>query len=158
MRDNRRLMDPSTVFAICNNGVLPAWLLLAVAPRWRWTGLLVHAVWIPGLLALVYVWALVSAPPLPEGAGFGSLEAVMRGFSVPHVAVAGWVHYLAFDLFVGAWECRDAARRGISHLWVIPCLLLTLLLGPVGLALYLIVRFALTRELSLDGSLGGEVR
>lgn len=132
-------MTPDTVFLVCNNGVLPAWLLLALAPSWRWTERIVHAAWIPLLLAVVYAGAFGLAPA-PEGAGFGSLEGVMTLFTSPFAVLAGWVHYLAFDLFVGAWEVRDARRRGVPHWMVLPCLLLTLMLGPLGLALYLVLR------------------
>lgn len=142
-------MTPDVVFQFCNNGVIPAWLLLAVAPRWSWTQRIVHAVWIPGLLGLVYGWALFSGGPSPEGAGFGSLAAVMTLFTNPHAALAGWIHYLCFDLFVGAWEVRDAQRRSIPHGWLLPCLLATLMLGPLGLLLYLAIRFALRRHTGL---------
>ena len=54
--------------------------------------------------------------------------------------LAGWVHYLAFDLFVGSWEVEDARARGVSHWLVLPCLLCTFLAGPAGLGLYLLVR------------------
>ena len=54
-------------------------------------------------------------------------------FTSPHAVLAGWIHYLAFDLFVGAWEVRDARRHGLSHWMVVPCLALTLMLGPFGL-------------------------
>ncbi len=143
-------MTPEQVFLICNYGVLPAWLLLALAPGWSWTERIVHRVWIPALLALVYAWAFATSPGMPEDGGFGSLAGVMAMFAVPHVALAGWVHYLAFDLFVGAWEVRDARRHSIHHGWVIPCLALTLMLGPLGLLLYLALRAALKRDLSLD--------
>ena len=53
----------------------------------------------------------------------------------------GWTHYLAFDLFIGGWEVRDAQSRGISHLLVVPALVLTFLFGPAGLLLYLAVRW-----------------
>ena len=143
-------MDPATLFLICNYGVLPAWLLLAVAPGWVWTERLVHAVWIPLLLATVYVWAFATNPGTPEGGGFGSLAGVMALFTSPHAVLAGWVHYLAFDLFVGAWEVRDGRRRGIAHALLLPCLFFTLMLGPVGLALYLALRWALRRETALQ--------
>jgi len=63
--------------------------------------------------------------------------------------LAGWVHYLAFDLFVGSWEARDALSHRIPHLAVIPCLLLTFLFGPAGLLLYLLLRFTLRRQIQL---------
>ena len=133
-------MTPETVFLVCNNAVLPAWLLLAVAPGWRFTARIVHAAWIPLVLALVYAGAFLSNSDAPEGGGFGSLAGVMTLFTSPYAMLAGWVHYLAFDLFVGAWEVRDARRQGISHWLVVPCLFFTLMLGPIGLGLYLVLR------------------
>jgi hypothetical protein len=135
-------MTPDVVFLICNNGVLPAWLLLVFAPGWKWTWRVVHAAWIPLAFAAVYAGAFLSGEPV-DAAGFGSLEGVMRLFTSPHAVLAGWVHYLAFDLFVGAWQVRDARRRGIPHLAVVPCLALTLMLGPLGLAAYLVLRGAI---------------
>ena len=105
-------MTPDLLFAICNYGVLPAWLLLVLAPRWSGTQWVVHSMFIPILLGTVYAFALATAPEPPEGASFGSLRGVMLFFTVPESALAGWVHYLAFDLFIGAWEVRDAQRRG----------------------------------------------
>ena len=78
--------------------------------------------------------------------GFGSLAEVARLFANPALLLAGWLHYLAFDLFIGAWEVRDAQRHGFPHLLVIPCLLLTFLLGPIGLLCYMAVRVRLGRR------------
>ena len=141
-------MNPETVFTICNYGVLPFWLLLAIAPGWPGTQRLVHAVWLPLLLGAVYIWALVANPA--EGGSFGSLTGVMELFRSPHAVLAGWVHYLAFDLFIGAWEVRDARRRQIPPLMLLPCLIFTLMLGPIGLLLYLSLRFVRTRSTGLE--------
>jgi hypothetical protein len=59
--------------------------------------------------------------------------------------LAGWIHYLAFDLLVGGWEARDSRERGIRHWFVVPCLMLTFLLGPAGWLLYLGVRSTAAR-------------
>ena len=143
-------MSLETVFLVCNYGVLPAWLLLAAAPKAPITSAVVHATWIPLVLAAVYAGGMATAPPPPEGASFFTLGGVQLFLSQPHGALVGWVHYLAFDLFVGAWEVRDAARRGINHLIVIPCLLFTLMLGPIGLGLYAIVRFTTGHGAALE--------
>jgi len=145
-------MTPEAIFLICNNGVLPAWLLLVFAPSWSWTQKIVHQIWIPVVLGSVYLGVFVTSPATPSGGGFSSLDGVMTLFTSPHFALVGWVHYLAFDLFVGAWEVRDAKRRSIPHLFVVPCLAMTLMLGPIGLLAYLCLRFAMRRELSLDES------
>ena len=138
-------MSLEAVFAACNLGVLPAWAALAIAPDAKATRWLVHSAWIPMLLGSAYLVVLASGASAP-GAGFSSLAGVMLLFDSPSVALAGWIHYLAFDLFVGAWEARDAVRRGIGRAWTAPCLFLTLMAGPVGLLLYLTLRLLLERE------------
>ena len=143
-------MSIETWFLICNYGVVPAWLLLIVAPGWSGTQRAVHAVWIPLLLGSVYAVTLLTSPPAPDGASFATLPGVQALFTSPHAVLAGWVHYLVFDLFVGAWEVRDARRLGIRHPWVVPSLVLTCMLGPVGLLAYLTTRFALRRTVELD--------
>jgi hypothetical protein len=139
------------LFLIFNNAIIPAWLLLLVAPRWQWTQRLVHAFWIPLILAFAYALAIAKgAQTQSEGAGFFSLDAVMLFFTSPWSALAGWLHYLAFDLFVGAWEVRDSQRRGIAHGWVAGCLVCTMMLGPLGLGLYALLRAVRGRDLSLN--------
>ena len=142
-------MTPDTIFLICNYGVLPAWALLVFAPSWVWTERIVHRIWILVLLGAVYLAVFLTGSPAAEGGGFTTLEGVMVLFTSPSFALVGWVHYLAFDLFVGAWEVRDARRLSIPHLFVVPCLAMTLMLGPIGLLAYLSLRFARTREVSL---------
>ncbi len=141
-------MSAETVFDIANNGILIFWLLLIVAPHWRVTELLVQSVVIPVVIGLTYTWLIAMVffgGALPEGGNFTSLAGVMAFFTSPVAATAGWIHYLVFDLFVGAWEVRDATQRGIPHLTVIPCLILTLLAGPVGLLLYVALRIGMRR-------------
>lgn len=141
-------MEADLLFTICNRAVLPAWLLLVLAPRWQWTHRLIFHAWIPALLAVAYLYCFYRAMPFPEGSGFGSLQQVMIFFQSPFAATAGWIHYLAFDLFIGAWQVRDAQRRDIPHLWIVPCLFLTLMAGPFGLLLYFVVRYAKSQVLT----------
>ncbi|NHK28853.1 DUF4281 domain-containing protein [Parvularcula flava] len=130
-------------FRLINLGVMPGWLLLALAPRWSGTRIVVHGSILILIFCALYVtwlgWALVGGENNPEGS-MGSLSGVMALFAHPMGILVGWTHYLAFDLFVGAWIGRDAIRRDVSHWLVVPSLFLTLMFGPVGLALYLILR------------------
>ena len=143
-------MTAELLFTICSRAVLPAWILIAFLPRWVWTRKLVFSIWIPGLLAACYIFAFFAARPFPDGANFNSLGGVMDFFQVPYVAVAGWIHYLAFDLFVGAWEARDAERHGINQWLVLPCLFFTLMLGPVGLLMYFVLRAIMRRTATTE--------
>lgn len=135
-------MQPETLFSVCSLVVLPGWILLAVAPRWRWTTRLIGSSVISLALAGVYLVLVATHFGRTEG-GFGSLGAVSLLFQNPAVLLAGWIHYLAFDLFIGGWEVRDAQRLGIPHLAVIPCLALTFFFGPIGLLLYFALRIGL---------------
>jgi hypothetical protein len=142
-------MTPEPLFSLASALVLPAWLLLALAPRWRHAARLVAAVVVPGILSGLYLGVIVARWGGAEG-GFSSLADVATLFADPWLLLAGWVHYLVLDLFVGAWEVRDAQRLGVPHLLVVPCLALTFLFGPVGLLLYGAIRVARTRRAAVD--------
>lgn len=128
-------MPAETLFQVVSAAVVPAWLLLILAPRARVTERVVLSGVYSLALAATYLVLIVAFCPSAAG-GFGSLAGVSRFFANPWLLLAGWIHYLAFDLFVGAWEARDAAARGVPHLLLVPCLVLTLLFGPIGLLAY----------------------
>ena len=131
-------MTAERLFSILNLIAIVAWLPLVFLPRARWAAAVVPLV-IPGLLAVIYIVLVAATLPGSEG-GFSSLAGVKALFENPWALLAGWVHCLAFDLFVGGWEVRDAQRLGISHLVVVPALVLTFFFGPAGLLLYLVIR------------------
>ncbi|WP_232064522.1 ABA4-like family protein [Rhodocytophaga rosea] len=108
-------MTPETLFSICNSLVLPQWLLLIVAPRWKWTKKLANSYIIPLLLALVYVFLFVTHFSEIQNGGFDSLEKVRILFSNDYFLLAGWVHYLVFDLILGSWIAKDGQQASISH-------------------------------------------
>lgn len=133
-------MNLDTLFSVVNLAALIGWLLLIFAPRWRWTRQLVLSLGVSLLLAVVYVFmfALNITDFKPDS--FNTLDGVVALFKVPQAVLIGWVHYLAFDLFVGCWEVNNAQKSGVPHGMVIPCLLFTFMLGPTGLLMYFIVR------------------
>jgi Domain of unknown function (DUF4281) len=135
-------MTAEQLFSVLNLIATVAWLALVFLPRVRWVAAVVPVL-VPSLLAVVYV-ILVAATFMRSEGGFSSLAGVRALFENPWMLLAGWTHYLAFDLFIGGWEVRDAQRRGIPHLLVVPALILTFLFGPAGLLLYLAI--SLRRE------------
>jgi hypothetical protein len=90
---------------------------------------------VPAALALLYA-ALIGGTWSSADGGFSTLAEVASLFDNRWLLLAGWVHYLCFDLLVGTWEVQDARARGIPHLLVVPCLVLTFLFGPAGWLLY----------------------
>jgi len=142
-------MSADRLFSICNSVALLGWLVLAMAGRRRWAAYLTTGVILPLLLAVAYAVLLVSHWGESKG-GFGTLTDVALLFSNRWVLLAGWIHYLCFDLFIGSWQARDAEAQGISHWLVIPCLFLTFMFGPVGLLLYFALRTLRTKKLALS--------
>src|ERR1700748_1552458 len=123
-------MTTEHVFSICNMLALAGWLILIFAGKSA-KGRLVAGVVIPLTIAVIYAALLIAHGSESKGS-FSTLAGVTALFSNPWLLLAGWIHYLAFDLFIGTWEVCDAQANAISHLLVIPCLLLTFLFGPVG--------------------------
>jgi Domain of unknown function (DUF4281) len=147
-------LSPDLVFRLGNGLALLGWVLLAASPagaRWApWARRLAGRV-LPLLFAVVYVALLVQHWPA-EG-GFGSVAQVQALFAVPGALVAGWLHYLAFDLFVGAWIAERGAALGLPHWQLVPLLLLTFMFGPAGLLAFFALR-AVRRPASLSFTSG----
>jgi hypothetical protein len=122
------------VFSACNLLAMAGWVLLLAVPRNR-RAMTIAGTLIPLTLAAIYLALFVLHARESQG-GFSSLAAVAQLFDNHWLLLAGWVHYLAFDLFIGAWETRDAIARGVPRLLLAPCLLLTFMLGPIGLLCY----------------------
>jgi hypothetical protein len=128
---------------------ISGWLLLIAAGRVRLIAALITGAVIPLLFALAYTAFVVTNWSNSAG-GFGSISQVRELFANDWLLLAGWVHYLAFDLFVGSWQVRDAQKHRIPHLALIPSLILTFLFGPVGFLVYLLIRLPRTRTLDLN--------
>lgn len=148
-------MNWDQAFMAINGLVVPAWLLLVFLPRHGLTRKLVHSALYPAIMGGIYLATLVAAiffGQSAEGVGFSSLAAVALLFDHPNGVIVGWTHYLVFDLFVGAWISRDAQRRKIPHLIVIPGLISAFLFGPIGLLYYMLLRLFRDGTISLDES------
>lgn len=128
-------MQTDMLFQWANSAALFSWLALALLPRHRWVVQTIRLVMITGLSMLYAVLVFVYFFRV-EGGGFFSLQAVQRLFTSPHVALAGWVHYLAFDLLIGTVIAQRCAALGLSRLIEAPLLLVTFMFGPIGWLLY----------------------
>jgi hypothetical protein len=135
------LLDPTTIFQFGNATALLGWLALAASPagaRWAAPARAFAGRVLPLLLAVPYV-LLFASQGLGDG-GYGTLAEVQRLLANPALATAGWLHYLAFDLFVGTWIAERAGVLRLPHVLVLPLLALTFLFGPAGLLAFFAVR------------------
>ena len=129
------------LFRLSNVLVLPFWALMILLPRWRWTTRVIRSPFVSGAPAALYativlprlreIWPAVSRP---------TLSGIAALLGSPAGATIAWVHFLAFDLFVGRWIYLDSEERHVSAWLMAPVLFLTLMLGPAGFLFYLVVR------------------
>jgi hypothetical protein len=134
-------MHPDDIFRISNMAAMAGWLALLASPFFPRIADRIAALLVPALLTVAYA-GLVLAFWSGATGGFDTLPNVMLLFTQPEIALAGWIHYLAFDLLIGAWEVRTARDERIPFLFVVPCLALTFLFGPAGYLAFTALRAA----------------
>lgn len=128
------------LFGFAGQAAMIGWVILIFLPR-RWTLLTaIPRFIIPLGLSLLYAGLAMTNFFGVEGGGYSSLDEVAVLLSNREMLLAGWVHYLAFDLFIGGWVAVKADEAGVNRLIQAPILVLTFLFGPVGLAIFLLMR------------------
>ena len=140
-------MDADQLFTYCNIFALIGWIILLLSPYVKYAMIIIQKGMIPIALSLIYLYLILTYFGEADG-NFSSLDGVKLLFTSDYAVLAGWVHYLAFDLWVGSWEVGDSIKNKIPFWIVIPCLLLTFIFGPIGLLTYLLIRSNINRRVS----------
>jgi hypothetical protein len=138
-----------TAFLLSNLVIMPFWLLMIVLPRWRWTQRIIQSPLIvlpPAILYVVLVLPRLSEL-LPQLAS-PALNSIAALLGTPTGATIGWIHFLAFDLFVGRWAYLASRESGISAWLMAPVLFLILMFGPLGFVVYLAIQMLHARQAS----------
>jgi hypothetical protein len=142
-------MNLELIFSFVNSVAFVCWILLFVLYHKRWVYRILFS-FVFTTMAGIYLFFILKGMSGSGGGGFDTLANVKALFSKDEAVLAGWIHYLVFDLFVGMWICQDADKRGINRWILLPCLLLTFLLGPTGLLLYVIIRIIYLKNFPQD--------
>ena len=150
-------MSYAALFSVSFLAVVPLWLLMVFAPRWGWTRRIVTQPWAYAPLAALYsiLVAVNATEVVPVIVADPRLATVAPLLATPAGATIAWIHFLAFDVFVGRWIFLDAGGRRLHPLLVGPVLALTLLFGPAGFLTYLVVRSLAKRRAGIETSGGG---
>ena len=133
-------MSPTAVFSIASMITMPMWILMIFLSKWKVTRFLIDFKVIPLALAFIYAIYIFQAIQIGGMMDFGSLKSVMALFTEENAVLAGWVHYLAFDLLIGMWMLDQNKELRINQLIMAPCLFLTFMLGPIGFLLFWIIK------------------
>lgn len=140
------MTDPSAIFNFGNTFVLLGWILLVFVPYWKYTQPIIMSGVIV-LLAILYSYLILKGIGNFNPDSFGSLASVKALFQDDSAVAAGWLHYLAFDLFVGAYIMRKAKEVGISRILATICLPFTFMFGPMGYLLFFVVKSVKTKSI-----------
>ena len=139
-------MDAASIFSLGNSCILLGWILLIFLPNWKYTqasilnGLIV-------LYAVVYTYLILKDIGDFRADSFSSLANVKALFQNDNAVAAGWFHYLAFDLFVGAYIVRKSISLGISRVFYTLALPFTFMFGPMGYLMFFIIKSIKTKSL-----------
>lgn len=133
----------SLIFNFCNILILIAWGAIIISPQKKISEILISYPWIPLTLSFFYIYFIIISGGLME-ADFSSLNGIVTLFkkATPESAAAGWLHYLAFDFWVGTWIIKHSRKEKISNKIIILPLLFTFILGPVGILVYSLILLA----------------
>jgi len=129
-------------FNLCNTLILVAWAAILFFPKSKVSKPLISFPWIPLGISFFYTYFIIVSGGLAE-ADFSSLEGIVVLFknATPESAAAGWLHYFAFDFWVGTWMIRHSQKFQIKHILIVLPLLCTFMLGPIGILIYSLVFF-----------------
>ena len=139
------IMKPERIFSICNSLALVAWIILMFFTFWKNRDVYIFGVIII-LFAIIYSWLIFSNISIDGFKNFNTLNGVSQLFSNKSLLLAGWIHYLAFDLLTGIYIVNNARKNGLNHWTIVPVLFFTFLLGPFGLLLYILLRTIKTKK------------
>jgi hypothetical protein len=131
----------STLFSAAFWTATPFWALMIIAPTWRWTRRIMSSPWT--VAPTLVVWTIAALPlfgPLWSLVTQPTLAATEALLTDPGAVTAFWAQIIAWDLFIGRWMYLDSRERGVHPLVMAPIMVFTILLSPIGLPAYLIVR------------------
>ena len=133
-------MTATNVFSLVNMLAMLMWIFMIIAPKWKATRFLIDFKIVPIALASIYAIYIFKAIQIGGMMDFGSLASVMALFTEENAVLSGWVHYLVFDLLIGMWMLDQNKKLNINQFILVPCLLFTFMMGPIGFLLFTIVK------------------
>ena len=140
-------MQAADIFSICNKVILLGWVLLIFLPNWKYT----QAIILNGLIVLfsgIYAFMILKDIGNFNPESFSTLANVKALFQNDDAVAAGWIHYLAFDLFVGAYIVKKSKQIGLSRILYTITLPFTFMFGPLGYLLFVIFKTIKTKSLN----------
>ncbi len=132
-------MTPAEVFPIGGFSAMPMWALMILLPKWKVTRFLIDYKVVPIVIAIIYAVYIFLSISADGAMDFGSFASVKELFTKDNTILAGWMHYICFDLLIGMWMVNQNRETKIHQLLMAPCLFFTFMFGPIGFLLFVII-------------------
>ena len=137
-----------------NFGVLPFWLLLIFFPHSHLCRYLVTSIFPIFVLSGTYIFVLYksylnSYDFMGNFNLYLGISDISYLFSDKNFLMMFWIHFIAINLFIGGWIVKDSQKLSINKFILIVPLLVTYLIGPLGLFLYWLIRIFYAKNISL---------
>ena len=133
-------MTPAEIFPIGGLTAMPMWGLMMLFPNWKVTRFLIDYKIVPIFIAIIYAVYIYLSISSGGSMDFGSFATVKELFTQDHAILAGWMHYICFDLLIGMWMVNQNRDIKIHQLLMAPCLFFTFMFGPIGFLLFTIIK------------------
>lgn len=139
-------MTPDNFYWYASIAIFIPWIALMFFPNWKWTDQFAFICALVLVAASTWFTFVHLTSPAEDGGHLLSFDGLKNLFRSSDMLLTGWLNYLAFCLLVGVWESHDAHQQKIPHIFVVPCLLLTMVGGAIGLVVYMLIRFVRVRK------------
>ena len=143
-----------TLYMWINLGVLPFWFILIVFPVSHLSRIFVTSIFPIFILSGVYIFILYKSYLI--GYDFDGnftlylgLNELSRLYEDHLYIMIFWTHFIAINLFIGGWIVKDSQKFSINKVLIALPLIITYLIGPIGLFLYWIIRIFYAKRISL---------
>ena len=143
-----------TVYMWVNLGVLPFWFILVFFPQSHLSRIFVTSIFPIFILAGVYIFILYKSfitgyDFIGNFSLYLGLNELSRLFEEHLYIMIFWIHFISINLFVGGWIVKDSQKFNINKILLTIPLILTYLIGPIGLFIYWIIRVFFAKRISL---------
>ena len=141
------------IYIWTNFGILPFWLMLIIMPNSKVTQFFINSIILPLILSATYVYIIYQTILLDEPIFdifrlYLSLDNLYTVFATESFLLIFWLHFVALNIFLGSWMSRDGVRYNMSRSLMCVPLILVYFTGPLGLALYWLIRVFCAKRLS----------
>ena len=137
-----------------NIGVLPFWFILLFFPQSNMCKIFTTSIFPIFIFSLIYLYLIYlifryDYDFLNNFRLYLGMKELSNLFSDNSFLILFWIHFLAINLFCGAWIVNDYQKYNISKILMFFPILITYFIGPLGIFVYWIIRIFYAKKIIL---------